>query len=151
MKLSHSMKTRFEARFFMVVWCYISGEATGEMVINVNGWLKYELAGMCGRKSGSKIQSHAREETRFVMVTRPPAARTLRPRVFNPFTPQEWSISTDFPCNLTRNIASSWIFIACLLRWKMIILPILSTSSLIHFSFKFGSMYLLLNGRAPFD
>ena len=52
-----------------------------------------------------------------------------------PFHSQEWSIS-NFSCSLTRNITSHSmenLAFHSLLRWKMIILPIL-TPSLIHFS-----------------
>ena len=52
-----------------------------------------------------------------------------------PFHSQERSIS-DFLCSLTRNITSHSmknLAFHSLLRWKMIILPILTTS-LIHFS-----------------
>ena len=55
---------------------------------------------------------------------------------------QEWSIS-NFPCSPTRNIPSCSmenLAFHSLLRWKMIILPILTTS-LIHFPLKVGRMY----------
>ena len=48
-----------------------------------------------------------------------------------PFHSQEWSIS-NFPCSLTRNITShsmeNLAFHSSLIRWKMTILPILTTS-----------------------
>ena len=70
----------------------------------------------------------------------------IRSEHFNPFSSQEWSIS-NFPCSLTRDITSHhtvWgIWLHSLLRWKMIILPILTTS-LIHISLKaVGRMYFL--------
>ena len=62
-----------------------------------------------------------------------------------PFHSQEWSIS-DFPCCLTRNITSHSmknLAFQSLLRWKMIILLILTTS-LIHLSgLKVGRMYFV--------
>ena len=54
-----------------------------------------------------------------------------------PFHSQEWSTS-NFPCSLTRNITSHSmgnLTSHSLLRWKIILLPILTTS-LIHFSLK---------------
>ena len=48
-----------------------------------------------------------------------------------PFHSQEWSFS-NFPCSLTRNITShsmkNALVFHSLLRWKMITLPILTTS-----------------------
>ena len=66
-----------------------------------------------------------------------------------PFHSQEWSIS-DFPCCLTRNI--TWhsmknLAFQSLLRWKMIILLILTTS-LIHLSaLKVGRVYFVNLGE----
>ena len=54
--------------------------------------------------------------------------------VMPPFHSHEWSIS-NFPCSLTSNITSHSmenLAFHSLLRWKMIVLPILTTS-LIHF------------------
>ena len=54
-----------------------------------------------------------------------------------PFHSQEWSIS-NFPCSLTRDITSHSmknLAFHSLLRWKVITLPILTTS-LIHLSLK---------------
>ena len=63
------------------------------------------------------------------------AHSTQRFRQSITLSPQEWSI-IDFPCSLTRNITShsmnSFTF-HNFLRWKMIILPLL-TKSLTHFS-----------------
>ena len=55
--------------------------------------------------------------------------------LLDPFAPQEWS-SSNFSCSLSRNITSHSmenVAFPSLLRWKMIILPILTTL-LIHLS-----------------
>ena len=54
------------------------------------------------------------------------------------FLPKEWSVS-NFPCSLTRNITSHSmkdLAFQSLLRWKMVILPILTCSARLHFSWK---------------
>ena len=57
-------------------------------------------------------------------------------RIFWPFYSPEWSI-TNFPCSLTRNITSHNMNLAfySLLRWKIIVLPFLTTL-LVHSSLK---------------
>ena len=61
----------------------------------------------------------------------------LQAFVFNGFHSQEWSI-LNFPCSITRTLTSHImknLAFHSLLRWEMIILPILTTSP-IHFSLK---------------
>ena len=62
--------------------------------------------------------------------------RIIYNTLFQPFHSQEQSNISNFSCSLTSNIAShsmKKLAFHSLLRWKMIILPILTTS-LIHFS-----------------
>ena len=66
-----------------------------------------------------------------------PKAKQSNIRIMSPFHSQEWSIS-NFPCSLTLIITSYSVenlAFHSLLKWKMIILPILTTS-LIHFRFR---------------
>ena len=75
--------------------------------------------------------------TNIRSITFRPQRGGRRNLVHQPFRSQGWSIS-NFPCSLTRNITSHSmknLAFHSLLRWKMIILPILTTS-LIHLSSK---------------
>ena len=68
---------------------------------------------------------------RITMIRSPPADMYRRMwQPLQPFHSQEWSIS-NFPCSLTRNITSHSmknLAFHSLLRWKMIMLPILPFS-----------------------
>ena len=67
-----------------------------------------------------------------------PKTTTQREENLNRLSPKRGQTISNFPCSLTRNITShSMKNLAChsLLRWKMIILPILATSFM-HFSLK---------------
>ena len=78
-----------------------------------------------------------RASTNAISMWETKTGETAIDRALSPLERREWSIS-NFPCSLTRNITSHSmenLAFPSLLRWKMIIRPILTTS-LIHFFLK---------------
>ena len=75
--------------------------------------------------------------SKFYIKANCPTSRIVGLHIIMLVFSQEWSMS-NFSCSITRNITSHSIKNLAshhLLRWKMIILPILTTS-LMHFSFE---------------
>ena len=112
------------------------------------GWLRHVISEWPRLQATHEVEKLWQERTRVHRLTRENRkslqwAYSEWYGVFTLSLPRV--INSNFPCSLTRNMTSHSmknLAFHSLLRWKMVVLPILTTS-LIYFSFKLRRMYSL--------
>ena len=130
-------------RFFRTVWLFRLHRhncGTGKQYVSASN--KFLLA------TSKRLARQNRTSPRWIQkgTFQPSRCSWNSPQ---PFHSQEWSI-LNFPCSLTRNITPHSMknvpFHSLLIRWKMIVLPILTTSH-IHFSGWDNVLFKLVSER----